>query len=273
MKKVFFYLRQRKLLSCLLLSIFLLIVSFKTISNKLYFSLNQGWDYQSYELAEMINSVIGLPYYQKPQYKNDSTDIVRLSKDEWLALPYYDRHLKVTAVQDILNLVGSMPTKEEVEHIESIALHPTWHGARPNKAIYHKLCGYFLTCESLNISVQEYVLQKPELLQNIIKIAERPCDYIRTIDEVKADDKIVFSTNFDGVFLPKIYSKDAIEYGIKLARYHFDCDKKNWFTFPYSFLHSINSRKLVLLVINEDGIVCNKAEKSLDIIIERKDID
>jgi hypothetical protein len=273
MKKALFYLRQKKLLSCFLLSIFLLIISFKTISNKLYFALNQGWDYQSNELAEMINSVIGLPYYQKPQYKNDSTDIVRLSKDEWLALPYYDRHLKVTAVQDILNLVESMPTKEEVEHIDSIEVNPTWHGARPNKAIYHKLCGYFLTCESLNISVQEYVLQKPELLQNIIKIAERPCDYIRTIEEVKAGDEIFFSTDFHKIFSPDTYSKDDIKYAIKLARQRFGCDKKDWFMLPYSFRHLITSRKLVLLVINHSGIVCNKAEKSLDIIIERKDID
>ncbi|MFN9908961.1 MAG: hypothetical protein ACK56F_23035, partial [bacterium] len=115
--------------------------------------------------------------------------------------------------------------------------------------IFHELCGYFLTCKSLNIGVPEYVYEKPELLRSIIKIAERPCDYIRTIDEVKPGDEIVFATSVYGGFYAHKYDREAIESSIKLAKQRFNCDQKSsfnlpnrlYFTFPTLFYSSIYS--------------------------------
>lgn len=273
-KKVY-YLLQRKILFVTLIIIILLVLFFEKITNKLYFYLEKSYDLQSSELSEMINSVIGIPYHQKPQYRNDSPDIIRFSKDEWLALPYYESATEVDLIEDKFNLVDFMSSKEEATHADSISIIPIW-GAEPYNGIYHQLCDYFLTCKSLNISVQEYVLQKPEILQNIIKIAERPCDYIRTIDEVKVGDEIIFNSSYESrgkIFRPQKFEKEDIKTGIKLARQALGCDRKNKFTFPLIFHPSICSRKFVLLVINKKGIVTYKPEKSLNIIIERKDID
>lgn len=287
-KKIFFYFKQRKKQALFLVTLGLLIFNFKTLTDKLYFYQMAGFDNQSSELARMISSVIGIPYHQKPQYRNDSPDIFRLSKEDWLKLPYYETASKPTGIRDDLHLVESMPSKKEVKHVKSLELNPIWHGFASNKPIFSELCGYFLTCKSLNISVQEYVYEKPELLNSIIKIAERPCDYIRTIDEVKPEDKIVFSTSFYGEFYAKKYDQEAIESSIKLARQHFNCNQKSrfnlpnrfYFTFPNLFYSSIYSRKYVLLVIKKDGMVNTIAEQvhkrvepSINIIIERKDIE
>ena len=274
--KIASYLLQRKLLLIILMFIISLALFFEKITNKLYFYLEKGYDRQSGELAKMINSIIDVPYNQKPQYRNDSPDIIRFSKDEWFALPYYESATEVDLIEDKLYLVDSMPSKEEATHALSINIDPIFYNVRYTKPIYRQLCGHFLTCKSLNISVQEYVLQKPELLQNIIKIAERPCDYIRTIDEVKTGDEIVFYSSFEfmgRIFRPLKYEKEDIETGIKWARQALGCDRKSRFTFPLIFHPSICSRKFVLLVINKKGIVTYKPEKNLNIIIERKDID
>jgi hypothetical protein len=278
---ILFYLKQRKKLVFFLFTLGLLVFNFKTVTNKLYFYRMRGYDNQSSELMRLINSVIGIPYQQKPQYKNDSPDIFRLSKEEWFKLPYYKKGHKPLGVRDEPRLVEPMPSKEEVWHAESLSLEPIFYGARPNKGIFHELCGYFLTCKSLNIGVPEYVYEKPELLRSIIKIAERPCDYIRTIDEVKPGDEIVFATSVYGGFYAHKYDREAIESSIKLAKQRFNCDQKSsfnlpnrlYFTFPTLFYSSIYSRKYVLIVINRDGMVTSEDKPSIDIIIERKDID
>jgi hypothetical protein len=313
MKRVLFYFKKKKWLSFFLLSVLLLTLGFKTITDKIYVYLDDGYDRQSAELVEMVNSVLGIPYCQQPQYRNDSPDIVRLSKEEWFTIPdplvntnrdlvtegktsmlWIPPELRdasgeefidythpvnsndIGAVANPLNLVESMPSIEEARHAESLELSPILYHVRFSQPIYRQLCGYFLTCKSLNISVREDFLQKPELLQNIIKIAERPCDYIRTIDEIKPGDEIVYSTYhtyMGGIFRPLKYGKESIELGVKWARERLDCDNKNSFTFPSIYHPSINNRKFVLLVINKKGKIGFNPEKSLNIIIERKDID
>ncbi len=256
-----------------------------------------GYDRQSAELMKLINSVIGIPYCQKPQYRNDSTDITRLSKKEWFAAASYARiprnrviiseapgitHYRETEdmseidlVEDPKNLVKSMPSINEAEHAQSLELSPIFYYARLINPIYRQLCGYFLTCSSLNIAVKDYVLQNPKLLADIVKIAERPCDYIRTIDEIKPGDEIVYYSNYESrgkVFRPLKLDQESLKLSIKRARERLDCDNKNGYTLPSTYHPSINIRKLVLLMINNNGVVNIDTKDRLNIIIERKDI-
>jgi hypothetical protein len=263
----------------------------------------------------MMNSVLGIPYSQKPYYRNDSVDITKLSKEEWYSIPDpkagrnrekiylaageyplpikdglgkplyadYKEPFYADEIQDVLNpqkLVVPLPSVKEARHAESLELSTVWYGKyRIQKPIYRQLCDHFLTCKSLNVAIREEFLQNPTILQNILKIAERPCDYIRTIEEVKPEDEIIYTTrSYLGcrAFFPLKYKdKKEIELGIKLAREGLDCNNKSFFTFPSINHPSINNRKFVLLIFNKEGIVNknNKNERSVNILIERKDIE
>ena len=309
-KTAFTYFKQRKLPSVFLLCILLLTIFFKSITDKIYIYLDNGYDRQSGELKMMMNSVLGIPYKQRPEYRNDSLDITKLSKEEWYTIPdpkagrnreriklgeyvlpikdLYGNPLSYTdykepfyedEIQDVLNpfeLIVPLPSVEEARHTESLELSSIWYGIQ--KPIYRQLCDHFLTCKSLNISIREEFLQNPAILQNILKIAERPCDYIRTIDEVKPEDEILYSTkNYLGcrAFFPSKYKdRKEIELAIKEARKRLDCDNKGFFTFPSINHPSIQNRKFVLLIFNEEGIVnkINENKRSVNILVERKDI-
>jgi len=86
-KNAFAYIKQRKLLSVFLLCILLLTVFFKSITDKIYIYLGNGYDRQSAKLTIMINSVLGIPYSQRPEYRNDSLNITKLSEEEWRTFP------------------------------------------------------------------------------------------------------------------------------------------------------------------------------------------
>lgn len=299
-KKIFAYLKRKKWKAIFLLGIISIVLGFKIITDKIYIYLNKGYDRQSAELIRLIDSVIGIPYSQRPQYRNDSPGITRLSKEEWFAVAPYSREPKeiimlsegsivstflesedireIDLVEDPENLVKSMPSIQEAEHAEYLQLFPLFYETKLIKPSYRQLCGYFLTCRSLNISVKDYVLHHPKLLDDIIKIAERPCDYIRTMDEVKPGDDIVYFSSYG--FRGKVFSslkltKKEITTLMKRARERLDCDNKNRFIFSSISHPSIINRKFVLITINKDGIVSNKNkdDKSLNIIVERKDID
>lgn len=279
-KTIFLCLKQRKGKAFIIFSLLLFIFCFKVITNKIYYYNRGYYDYQSGRLVAVINSVMGIPYAQSPEYRNDSPDIVRLSKEEWLALPYYKR---IPAIETVKKspFVDPMPSLEEAVHANALELRPIWRRFAAEKAIFNELCGYFLTCKSLNIAVQEYVFHRPELLQNIIKIAERPCDYIRNIDEAKPGDEIYFSTSFYDEFEAEKFSPKDILLNINIARKALNCDQKSRFNLPDNlylrvpllFYSSITSRKFVLLVVNKKGIVVDKDKDSFNIIIERKDIE
>lgn len=312
-KNAFAYIKQRKLLSVFLLCILLLTIFFKSITDKIYIYLDDGFDTQSYQLTMMMDSVLGIPYKQSPEYRNDSPDIAKFSKEEWYTFPDpkagrnreriklgeseyplpikdglgkplyadYKEPFYADEIQDVLNpqkLVVPLPSVEEARHAESLKLSSIWYGIQ-SKPLYRQLCGHFLTCKSLNVAIREEFLQNPTILQNILKIAERPCDYIRTIEEVKPEDEIIYTTrSYLGcrAFFPLKYKdKKEIELGIKLAREGLDCDNKNFFTFPSINHPSIGSRKFVLLIFNKEGIFNknNEHERSVNILVERKDIE
>jgi hypothetical protein len=269
------YLPKRKILVLIVLLV-IIVLAFKPVTRKLHYWVDRSCDRASQELSVLVNSVIGIPYYQKPQYRNDSNNIVRLAREEWLNLPYYESAHLVDSVGNPEHLVELMPSAQEVQHADSLSSMNIWPNLNPDLPIYHKLCDHFLTCEALNIVVQDYVLYKPEILQNIIKIAERPCDYIRTFDEVKPGDEIVFFTDYTymgTIFRPLKYEQEDIEYGIKRARKRLGCERKSFFSKLPSIHHpSIKDKKYVLIIINKIGMVKGKDQENMVIVVTRKDI-
>jgi hypothetical protein len=241
------------------------------------FHLTYGWEYNpDGKLASMVNSVIGIPYHQKPSYINDSSDIKRLTQEEWFTLPYFHKAVEIDIIEDPLHLVPNMPTVSEAEHAASLTTsYPMWLlGAR--KAIYDKLCGNLLFCDAITLTVQQdYVFKKPEILGNMIKIAKRPCDYIKASNEIKPGEEIVFSHDFGfrgHKFKADKYKLADVQEAINAANANFSCDKRGFWNGGGVKSLPIFRKKFVLIMINEKGLVSSDDDKTLDIIVTREDI-
>ena len=160
--------------------------------------ITYGWKYNpNLKLSIMINSVIGVPYSKQPEYRNDSDDFKRVSKEEWLGLPYFNNLIQIDKVEDELNVIENMPTAGEVEHITALLTNtPSLATKKSSKAILGKLCGGLFFCDAISVVVPSYGLKNPKILAGIVQIAKRPCDYIRTLNEVKPGDEVVFKYDF-----------------------------------------------------------------------------
>jgi hypothetical protein len=240
------------------------------------FHVTYGWEYNpDGKLVSMVDSVIGIPYRQGPEYINDSSDIKRLTREEWFALPYIRKAGGIDIIEDPLNLVPTMPTIREAEHASSLAInYPMWLG--PRKAIYDKLCGNFFFCDAITLTVQEdYVFKKPEILGNIIKIAKKPCDYIKTTNEIKPGEEIVFSHEYGfrgHKFKTDKYEPADVQEAINSAKANFSCDKRGFWNGGGLKSLPIFRKKFVLIMINKKGLVSSSDDKTLDIIVTREDI-
>nr|WP_172686760.1 hypothetical protein [Rickettsia endosymbiont of Ixodes pacificus]AKS10309.1 hypothetical protein REIP_p030 [Rickettsia endosymbiont of Ixodes pacificus] len=202
-----------------------------------------------------------------------------------MSLPYEEKHLtlEIDMIDDPHHLAPHMPTKHEVEQADSYTVDSPYSGIGVNRDIAKRLCNHFLNCELMTISVRSYVLDHPKILKNIIKIAERPCDYIQDLDKVNPDGEFVWDIKhaFIGgrIFFPDKYTAQDIKDLIKHARKCLDCDRKGTFKLPTWYGPSIYIKKYILLVINESGINVDrkgykdKLEGSIDILIRRKDLD
>ncbi len=78
--------KSKKCLLFILLA-FLIFFALRAVSNSLFYFFNfEKRDDQNDELGSLITSVIGVPNYVHPYYRNDSPDITRLSEAEWIKL-------------------------------------------------------------------------------------------------------------------------------------------------------------------------------------------
>lgn len=258
-----------------------LVIVWLVISNAgriihIIYRMTYGWEYNpDGKLASMINSVIGIPYHQKPSYINDSFNIKGLTQEEWFALPYFHKAGGIDIIEDPLNLLPTMPTIQEAEHATSLSIsYPMWLG--PRKAIYDKLCGKLLFCDAITLTVQEgYVFKKPEILGNIIKIAKRPYDYIKTRNEIKPGEEVVFSHDYGfrgHKFKADKYEPADVQEAINAANANFSCDKRSFWEGGGLKSLPVFKRKFVLIMINRKGLVGSADDKTLDIIVTREDI-
>ncbi|HJD66850.1 MAG TPA: hypothetical protein LFV91_07575 [Rickettsia endosymbiont of Bembidion nr. Transversale] len=283
LKKLFLVISKRVKTSIFVLLLIMLLFNYKTVSNYMMSYSFRHLDRQSAQLSRLINSVMGVPFKLRPQYKNDAPSIHRLSYEEWMNLPYEEKHLtlEIDMMDDPNHLVDHMPTIHEVEQADSYKVHSPYSSIGVNRDIAKRLCNHFLTCELLTLSVRSYVLDNPEILKNIIKIAERPCDYIQDLDKVNLDGEFVWERKYafagGHIFFPDKYTAQDTKDLINHARKCLDCDRKGTFKLPTWYGPSIYIKKYILLVINESGINVDikghKLKDSIDILIRRKDLD
>ena len=201
-------------------------------------------------LASIINSVLEIPYFKRDYVIDRPEYIKTLTPEEWMnvkckILDVYERD----SVSEGTNAAQHLP-KEEKWHLNCIRPHAV-SKFDTRKTVNGELCSNLFNCQVRNIAVNHYVFEHPEILWSIIKIAERPCDFIKTFDRtIKKGEKYQYGdTEWDAIL-------DA-----KSVRYHL-CDKQPFFT------RWKRARKFVLITIQD---IENK--RIMDIIVRRKDID
>lgn len=184
-----------------LLGIFLFLRAFSMLQFYIVFG-GEPSPFPNQELSMLVNSVLGVAYFELDYLKNDTNERVKFSEKEWMSLKCKPkpRLLDPNTYNVFSNGKANKLPLEEKAHLSCIEVGST-SSYRPkgHKSIYGELCNGVFSCEILHISIGEYVLQYPEIMWNIIKIAERPCDYIKSEEEMP-DGSIGSARNMRGSF-------------------------------------------------------------------------
>ena len=114
-------------------------------------------------------------------FKDGWQDLEPISQEEWMSMEcecpdtktgQYDVWLP-SATKRALNMLGTRWQK----HI--MCLQPYPFRKRGFVNIMPEDCPNMLQCESMRIQVYDYVLKYPKVLNNLIKIVEKPCFYLK----------------------------------------------------------------------------------------------
>ena len=146
-------------------------------------------------LPEVMNSILGIPYYENDQMHNDYPDIVKIPKEDWFKFkcnppPY----LHAQVFQEMR--AKKHLSDKEVLHLECLGITQVRaRNSRKSKSINGELCNNVFNCRVINIAVAPYVLDNPEILWSMLKIAERPCDYVKKSEDYNSK----YDYKYDGL--------------------------------------------------------------------------
>jgi hypothetical protein len=203
-------------------------------------------------LEDIVNSVLEIPYFKKDFVIGRPEYIKTFTPEEWMNVK-----CKVLDVHKRDSVSGAKNeehlSKEEKWHLNCINLLAV-NKFRTDKSVRGELCSNQFNCQIRSLAVNHYVFEHPEILWSILKIVERPCDFIKTFDknfeaQYYTEESLA---NFDHRSI-----RAAIR-GAENARSDL-CNNGPFF---------MKSRKFVLITIQD---IENK--RIMDIIVRRKDID
>lgn len=152
-----------------------------------YFFGPQWADRADWALAGIVNSVLEVPYHTKRDFVIDRPEYIKtLSQEEWMNV-----NCKILDVDKSSMVVGARNYEHLLEEqkwhlncISPIVVNKFGTG----KTVNGELCSNVYNCQLLSLAVNHYVFQYPEILWSIIKIAERPCDFIKKFDKKVLDN-------------------------------------------------------------------------------------
>lgn len=197
-----------------------------------------GWeDQESFDLSCIVNQAIGLSARHKNWIKpSEETNIFNYDKKNLFKYKLSKKRKQTDWSKYSLSVMYKDYSNEEISQLFGLEI----RGGRVKKdKIQKELCNSPYTCKLLNLRMDSYVI-KYNLLPKIIKILERPCDYLLKPDEVKVENT---------------FSKGDAEH----MRNSMRCDD-TWHIFP--------QRKFVLL-----DIVDKDKQEVTKVIVERKDLN
>ncbi|OZG32418.1 hypothetical protein [Rickettsia endosymbiont of Culicoides newsteadi] len=205
-------------------------------------------DYGGIVLARMVNSVVGTSYKQSLEFKNN--DIAKITT-EVLG--------NIQCVHTKGKLKGMVSLKADIDkskHTECLKINVVNPEGQLNGDINDILCSHPLTCNLYSLAIGDYALQSPEILWNIIKVAERPCDYIKKVEDITEDEVILE----EQIGLRDGYSNKKVIMEITNANDSLTCNA--------GFLKKlIASKKFIQVVVKS-----SKDDAVMRILVRRKDI-
>ena len=136
---------------------------------------------ENLEVAILTNAVLGIPYYEYKDVITDAPDITKFDKKEWMnfkckpsGLDSSDGYFKGAGYN-----THKIP-KNELLQLNCLGVSSVGSGSDSvPKNIKGELCSNYFSCKTTDIAVNDYVLEHPQILWNIIKVVERPCNYIK----------------------------------------------------------------------------------------------
>ena len=143
-----------------------------------------------------MRELLQIPYardsYERQALKVGWQDLEPISYEEWMdmececpdnATGKYDSWLRSATKEDLKSL-----GKEGQKRI--MCLQPKIFLGGKIKNAMPEHCTSIFNCNSLQITVNDYVLKHQKVLRNIMKIAEKPCFYLKEVPDASQDFKL-----------------------------------------------------------------------------------
>ena len=73
-----------------------------------------------------------------------------------------------------------------------LGIQNTYSSTNTNSDIFKKLCPHYTLCQASVLYVPRYMLNELDLMQNIIKITEKPCAYVKDIIDIEDSSNIEY---------------------------------------------------------------------------------
>ena len=151
----------------------------------IYLIDNEEWERLHYHRF-VINSALGIPYYDQSGIINDSSERMKLTIEEWMKLrckPIYedcDGDDAKPFFYGEKKLLSKDITGDEIRHLNCLGVYVVdKYNYKSEKSIQGELCNSIFTCQTINLAVTDYVLENPRILKNMLKIMEQPCNYVK----------------------------------------------------------------------------------------------
>lgn len=221
-----------------------------------------------YAIKHMMESLIGISYSGQPEYRDNHNQIKKLTKQEWLDLKCKKSFGKIEERGKVIS-DGSkrrnISDKEILEHEKCTAIHvfsnvqegKVFSFQQSDDELGSKFGWHPMTSDLISLGIGDYILERPEILPNLIRIAERPCNFITKPDDIKEEDKESKIHQYGT--LKKYYARDT-KLVIRDVNQYLNCDKSN-------FLWNRGKKYIEINIMSS-----NQQNSDIRIFVRRKDI-
>ncbi|MBF8246424.1 MAG: hypothetical protein ISN64_00290 [Rickettsia sp.] len=134
-----------------------------------------------------VRVLLGIPYYKKEGVDwaiQNHPDLEPISKEEWLSFAEDIEPFHIWSPLDktrTFDVYYKMPKEmqHKINYLEPVMF------LYANGGISNHLCNNYYSCKSHNLLLEDYVLKNPKVLNNLIKILERPSKFIKKLKNAK----------------------------------------------------------------------------------------
>lgn len=123
-------------------------------------------------LKDTVNSILEIPYSKEKGIIERPNDIIKVTEQEWMSIKSKPMHYIWYDLKG-----NNKITDIQKRHISSIRV-DSYGWKKDYKKLYKPFYKRKYGSEFISIEVGDYILQRPDILQDMLKVAENPCNYI-----------------------------------------------------------------------------------------------